>query len=187
MALEKTGRRTGKTGENTGACRRIAWSYRHPHKQSPAAERRRAHTSETRISAIAHPSAERTSKSAPVIPARLPKKPANTRWSRWPCAGSGHSPGLGLARLLPGLATLARRGQRVLLRLTPVEPPELVAGDRIGELGCRAVRPRPAGNDRAGLLPVRRRLGGGAGRHLGLPLLPPAQSAGEHDRARQRD
>jgi len=29
-------------------------------KQSPAAERRRAHTSKTRISAIAHPSAERT-------------------------------------------------------------------------------------------------------------------------------
>jgi hypothetical protein len=31
-----------------------------PQKQSPAAERRRAHTSKTRISAIAHPSAERT-------------------------------------------------------------------------------------------------------------------------------
>src|ERR1700746_4127228 len=40
-----------------------------PQKQSPAAERRRAHTSETRISAIAHPSAESTLKSAPVIPA----------------------------------------------------------------------------------------------------------------------
>jgi hypothetical protein len=37
-------------------------------KQSPAAERRRAHTSKTRISAIAHRSAERTLKSAPVIP-----------------------------------------------------------------------------------------------------------------------
>jgi hypothetical protein len=33
-----------------------------PQKQSPAAERRRAHTSETRISAIAHPSAERHQK-----------------------------------------------------------------------------------------------------------------------------
>jgi hypothetical protein len=31
-----------------------------PQKQSPAAERRRAHTSKTRISAIAHPSADRT-------------------------------------------------------------------------------------------------------------------------------
>jgi hypothetical protein len=39
-----------------------------PQKQSPAAERRRAHRSKTRVSAIAHPSAERTSKSAPVIP-----------------------------------------------------------------------------------------------------------------------
>ena len=43
-----------------------------PHKnKSPAAERRRAHTSKTRISTIAHPSAERTLKSAPVIPAGL--------------------------------------------------------------------------------------------------------------------
>src|SRR6202035_5721118 len=47
-----------------------------PQTKSPAAERRRAHTSETSISAIAHPSAERTSKSAPVIPAELSKKPA---------------------------------------------------------------------------------------------------------------
>src|SRR6202035_3927879 len=39
-----------------------------PQKQSPAAERRRAHTPKTRISAIAHPSAECTLKSAPAIP-----------------------------------------------------------------------------------------------------------------------
>src|SRR5690242_4263908 len=56
-----------------------------PQKQSPAAERRRAHTSETRISAIAHPSAERTLKSAPVIPTELSKKPAILGHTRWPC------------------------------------------------------------------------------------------------------
>src|SRR5690242_18950570 len=38
------------------------------HKQSPAALRRRAHASETRISAIAHSSAGCTLKRAPVIP-----------------------------------------------------------------------------------------------------------------------
>jgi hypothetical protein len=57
----------------------ISTSYRHPQKQSPAAERRRAQTSETRINAIAHPSAERTLKSAPAIPAELSKKPAICR------------------------------------------------------------------------------------------------------------
>src|SRR4029077_1701993 len=40
-----------------------------PKKKPPAAERRRAHTFKTRISAIAHPSAERTLKSAPALPA----------------------------------------------------------------------------------------------------------------------
>src|ERR1700686_4717987 len=45
-------------------------------KQSPAAERRRATTSKTKISAIAHKSAECTLKSAPAIPAGLSKKPA---------------------------------------------------------------------------------------------------------------
>ncbi len=41
-----------------------------PHKnKSPAAERRRAYKTKTRVSAIAHSSAERTLKSAPVIPA----------------------------------------------------------------------------------------------------------------------
>ena len=60
-----------------------------PQKQSPAAERRRAHTSKTRISAIAHPSAERTLKSAPVIPAGLSKKPATLAHTRWPCPEGG--------------------------------------------------------------------------------------------------
>ena len=53
--------------------------------QSPAAERRRAHTSRTRISAIAHPSADRTLKSAPVLPAGLSKKPAILAHMRSPC------------------------------------------------------------------------------------------------------
>src|SRR4029077_6617196 len=56
-----------------------------PKKKPPAAERRRAHTSKTRISAIAHPSAERTLKSAPVIPAGLSKKLAILAHTRWPC------------------------------------------------------------------------------------------------------
>src|SRR5262249_25758920 len=56
-----------------------------PHKESPAAERRRAHTSKTRISAIAHPSAERTLKSAPVGPVGLSKTPAIRTHMRWPC------------------------------------------------------------------------------------------------------
>src|ERR1700756_2425036 len=60
-----------------------------PQKQSPAAERRRAHTSKTRISTIAHPSAERTSKSAPVIPAGLSKRPAILAHTRWPCPEGG--------------------------------------------------------------------------------------------------
>src|SRR4029077_5413656 len=55
-----------------------------PKKKPPAAERRRAHTSETRISAIAHPSAERTLKSAPVIPAGR-SKAAMLAHTRWPC------------------------------------------------------------------------------------------------------
>jgi hypothetical protein len=50
-----------------------------PQKQSPAAERRRAHTSKTRISAIAHPLAERTLKGALVIPAGLSKIACSTR------------------------------------------------------------------------------------------------------------
>jgi hypothetical protein len=50
-----------------------------PRKQSPAAERRRARISVTRISAIAHPSAERTLKSAPRYSRRAIKEACNTR------------------------------------------------------------------------------------------------------------
>src|SRR5262249_31960289 len=63
-----------------------------PHKESPAAERRRAHTSKTRISAIAHPSAERTLKSAPVGPVGLSKTPAIRPHMRSPCPCGGGCP-----------------------------------------------------------------------------------------------
>jgi hypothetical protein len=58
-----------------------------PQRQSPAAERRRAHTSKTRISAIAHPSAERTSKSAPVIPAGYQRSPQYSYAIALPASG----------------------------------------------------------------------------------------------------
>src|SRR5262245_45428502 len=57
---------------------------------------------------------------------------------------------LGLARLLLRLLALAGRGQRVLLRLAPVEPPELVAGDGVGELGVGRP-PRRPGHRRGGV------------------------------------
>ncbi len=57
---ERTGRRTMER-RTSGRVLAHAWSYRHPTKLSPAAERRRAYTSKTRISAVAHSSAERTS------------------------------------------------------------------------------------------------------------------------------
>src|ERR1041385_2847195 len=75
--MEKTGRRKGETGGNNrrGQTHRLGHIDIHK-KETPAAERGRAHTSDTRISAIAHPSAESTLKSAPVIPTEPSKKPA---------------------------------------------------------------------------------------------------------------
>ena len=65
-----------------------------PQKQSPAAERRRAHTSETRISAIAHPSAERTLKALPLFPQGCQRRPqcALTCDSPAPEGGGAHAP-----------------------------------------------------------------------------------------------
>jgi hypothetical protein len=73
--MEKTMRRAMEASEIRARADASPGHIDTPQTQSPAAERRRAHTSKTRISAIAHSSAERTLKSAPVIPAGLSKKP----------------------------------------------------------------------------------------------------------------
>ena len=83
--------------------------------KSPAAERRRApHRSKTRISAIAHPSAERTLKSAPVIPAGPSKTSAILAHTRWPCAcGRGRGGGAACSVLVaPPLCLVHSRYRR---------------------------------------------------------------------------
>jgi hypothetical protein len=58
--MKKTMRRTMETVGNPARADASPGHVDTPQKQSPAAERRRARISVTRISAIAHPSAERT-------------------------------------------------------------------------------------------------------------------------------
>jgi len=82
--MENNGKNNGKYNVLT---HRLVISAPHKNK-SPAAERRRAHRSKTRISAIAHRLAERTLKSVPVIPAELSNKLAIRTHPRspWPLA-----------------------------------------------------------------------------------------------------